>query len=82
MGIRDRNYALYPHMSVADKNGFVIDASLAEEALRIMRSVLKTDGIAAVLPAHGPFLADVGHLPCGGGTAGQWATDWAHTGVV
>lgn len=80
VGLVDRLEGL--RTGAADKNGFVIDASLAEEALRIMRSVLKTDGIAAVLPGHGPFLADVGHLPCDGGTAGKWSTDWADTGVV
>lgn len=63
-------------------NTTAIDAKMAEEALRIMRSVLKTDGIAAVLPGHGPFLADVGHLPCDGGAEGKWSSSWSDTGIV
>lgn len=59
-----------------------LSAELASTALQVMASVLRTDGIAGRLPGHGPFLAEVAHLTCDGGTGDRFAAHWGDVGVA
>lgn len=59
-----------------------LSPDLAREALRVMSSVLRTDGITAKLPGHGPFLAHVAHTACDGGTGDRPASHWADAGIA